>query len=75
MFSPEDVLFYKLMLESGCPELLDEALDAALKEEDPLSEVVLDLSCPPFPGTPGLVCPSLGSSLQHVSVELLLPVP
>ena len=44
MFSPEDVLFYKLMLESGCPELLDEALDAALKEEDPLSEVVLDLA-------------------------------
>lgn len=44
MFSPEDVLFYKLMLESGCPELLDKALDAALKEEDPISEVVLDLA-------------------------------
>lgn len=44
MFTSEDVLFYKLMLEAGCPELLDDDLNKALTEEDPLSEVVLDLA-------------------------------
>lgn len=42
--STEDALFYKILLESGCPEELDEALGRALEEENPLSDVVLDLA-------------------------------
>lgn len=41
---PEEVCFYYLMLLSGIRDKYDAALDRALEQEDPLSELVLALS-------------------------------
>ena len=42
--NPVQVFFYKLLLQAGIPEPYEAALNTALVQESPLSELVLDLS-------------------------------
>ncbi len=43
--TPERSEYYRLLLQLGYGEEYDEALDRALLEEDPLSDLVLALAC------------------------------